>query len=159
MRKVSSQWWDHLLVCLVVFVLGYVLWLASLNLSIFNPLKQALEDFKMTDVYFEMLQGGEKDRAFSDVHPRKASPRISVSWPLKRTLSRSGGSVMFHASMMGPSAVRSSSRIDLSDAAGIFSGSGTFLSVMCISPCLPFHCKACAASASALSLKMGLQLI
>jgi len=66
MRKVSSQWWDHLLVCGIVFLLGYVLWLASLNLSIFNPLKQALEDFKMTDVYFEMLRGGEKDRAFSD---------------------------------------------------------------------------------------------
>lgn len=66
MRKVSSQWWDHLLVCGIVFLLGYVLWLASLNLSIFNPLKQALEDFKMTDVYFEMLRGDEKDRAFSD---------------------------------------------------------------------------------------------
>lgn len=66
MKNFSSQWWDHLFVCVVVFLLGYILWLASLNLSIFNPLKQALEDFKMTDVYFEILHGDNKDKEYSD---------------------------------------------------------------------------------------------
>ncbi|MBR1712290.1 MAG: CHASE2 domain-containing protein [Alloprevotella sp.] len=34
---------------------------ASLNLSIFNPLKIAFEDFAFTDVYYAMLKSGEKE--------------------------------------------------------------------------------------------------
>ena len=45
---------DHLMVCLGVVVLGVMLWLMGSNLGVFSPLKRALEDFSMTDVYFEM---------------------------------------------------------------------------------------------------------
>ena len=59
--------WDHLGVCLVVLLLGYILVFASLNLSIFNPLKHALNDFKMTDVYFEMLRSDDGQELNDDI--------------------------------------------------------------------------------------------
>lgn len=46
---------DHVGVCLMVFFLGWLLAFASLNLSMFNPLKRAFKDFSMTDVYYEIL--------------------------------------------------------------------------------------------------------
>lgn len=54
--KVKASVYDYAGICVIVFLLCYILVFASLNLSIFNPLKQALEDFKMTDVYFEMMR-------------------------------------------------------------------------------------------------------
>lgn len=65
MKKATKSIWDHLFVCLIVFLLGWLLVFASVNISIFNPLKQVLDDFKMTDVYFEMLRSG-KDKELND---------------------------------------------------------------------------------------------
>ena len=86
MRKKIGQWWDHLFVCVVAFLLGYVLWLASLNLSIFNPLKQALEDFKMTDVYFEILRDDSKDKEYSDKVVLVDMTRQSMRRDIARTI-------------------------------------------------------------------------
>jgi CHASE2 domain-containing sensor protein len=47
--------------------LAYVLVFASLNLSIFNPLKQALEDFKMSDVYFELMRSNKEKELNKDI--------------------------------------------------------------------------------------------
>lgn len=58
---------DYVGICITVFLLGYILVFASLNLSIFNPLKQALEDFKMTDVYFELMRSGDEKELNKDI--------------------------------------------------------------------------------------------
>lgn len=46
--------WDHVGVCLLTALLAAIIGLASVNLSMFNPIEQAFENFHMTDVYYEM---------------------------------------------------------------------------------------------------------
>lgn len=46
---------DHIFVTLVVFLFASLLAFLSLNLSIFNPLKRALDDFTMTDIYYQIM--------------------------------------------------------------------------------------------------------
>lgn len=58
---------DYIGICLIVFLLGYILVFASLNLSIFNPLKQALDDFKMTDFYFELMRSNKEKELNKDI--------------------------------------------------------------------------------------------
>lgn len=58
---------DYIGICLIVFLLGYILVFASLNLSIFNPLKQALDDFKMTDLYFELMRSNKEKELNKDI--------------------------------------------------------------------------------------------
>lgn len=58
---------DYMGICLIVFLLGYILVFASLNISFFNPLKQALDDFKMTDLYFELMQGDKEKELNNDI--------------------------------------------------------------------------------------------
>ena len=58
---------DYIGICLIVFLLGYILVFASLNISIFNPLKQALDDFKMTDLYFELMQSSKDKELNNDI--------------------------------------------------------------------------------------------
>lgn len=65
--KFKTSIYDNIGICLIVFLLVYVLVLASLNLSIFNPLKQALEDFKMTDLYFELMRSSKEKEFNKDV--------------------------------------------------------------------------------------------
>ena len=65
--KLHSSILDYMGICLIVFLLGYILVFASLNLSIFNPLKQALEDFKMTDLYFELMRSDKEKELNKDI--------------------------------------------------------------------------------------------
>lgn len=58
---------DYIGVCIIVFLLSSLLVLISLNLAIFNPLKLALEDFKMTDVYFELMRSGKEKELNKDI--------------------------------------------------------------------------------------------
>lgn len=53
--------WDHLCVFLMSVVVALVLGFLSLNLTIFNPLQRAFEDFSMTDVYYEMQRSDEME--------------------------------------------------------------------------------------------------
>lgn len=46
--------WDHVGHLLVLFVFVGILGIATLNLSIFSPMKRAFDDFSMTDVYYEI---------------------------------------------------------------------------------------------------------
>jgi CHASE2 domain-containing sensor protein len=46
--------WDHVGVCLTTVLLASIIGLVSVNLSMFNPVEQAFENFHMTDVYYEM---------------------------------------------------------------------------------------------------------
>ena len=55
MKKDWKFWhWDHVGVCLTAALLASVIGLVSVNLSMFNPVEQAFENFHMTDVYYEM---------------------------------------------------------------------------------------------------------
>ena len=65
--KCKTAIFDYIGICVIVFLLVYVLVLASLNLSIFNPLKQALDDFKMTDLYFELMQSSKDKELNNDI--------------------------------------------------------------------------------------------
>ena len=65
--KFKTAIFDYFWICLIVFLLGYILVFASLNLSIFNPLKQALDDFKMTDLYFELMRGNKEKELNKDI--------------------------------------------------------------------------------------------
>lgn len=65
--KFNTAYFDYVGICLIVFLLGYILVFASLNISFFNPLKQALDDFKMTDVYFELMRGGDEKEMNKDI--------------------------------------------------------------------------------------------
>lgn len=58
---------DYIGICVIVFLLGYILVFASLNISFLNPLKQALDDFKMTDLYFELMQSGKEKELNNDI--------------------------------------------------------------------------------------------
>ena len=58
--RIKASVYDYMGICVIVFLLCYILVFASLNLSSFNPLKQALDDFKMTDVYFEMMRSDKE---------------------------------------------------------------------------------------------------
>ena len=42
---------DHLMVSLLTVLTGGLLTLVSINLTIFNPMKRAFQDFSMVDVY------------------------------------------------------------------------------------------------------------
>ena len=46
--------WDHVGHLLVLFVFVGILGVATLNLSVFSPMKRAFDDFSMTDVYYEI---------------------------------------------------------------------------------------------------------
>ena len=46
---------DHLFTVLMTGLLTFFLIIVSVNLSFFNPIKRAFEDFSMTDVYYEIL--------------------------------------------------------------------------------------------------------
>ena len=65
--KSKTAIFDYIGICLIAFLLVYILVLASLNLSIFNPLKQALDDFKMTDVYFEIMRSSKEKEFNKDI--------------------------------------------------------------------------------------------
>ncbi len=54
LRKNDVLCVDHLMVCIGVLLLAVLLAYLGSNLAVFSPLKRALEDFSMTDVYFEM---------------------------------------------------------------------------------------------------------
>ena len=55
MKKDWKFWhWDHVGVCLTTALLAAIIGLVSVNLSMFNPVEQAFENFHMTDVYYEM---------------------------------------------------------------------------------------------------------
>ena len=55
MKKDWKFWhWDHVGVCLMTALLAAIIGLVSVNLSMFNPVEQAFENFHMTDVYYEM---------------------------------------------------------------------------------------------------------
>ncbi len=45
---------DHVCVTLIVLFLGWFLAFASINLTVFDPVKKAFADFSMTDVYYEI---------------------------------------------------------------------------------------------------------
>lgn len=45
---------DHLIVTLLVLFLGWLLAFASINLTVFNPVKKAFADFSMTDIFYEI---------------------------------------------------------------------------------------------------------
>ncbi len=51
----------------MVFLIIYLLVLVSLNFVIFNPFRQALEDFKMTDVYFELIRSDNNRELNNDI--------------------------------------------------------------------------------------------
>ena len=65
--KFKTAIFDYIGICVIVFLLVYILVIASLNLSIFNPLKQALDDFKMTDLYFELMQSNKDKELNNDI--------------------------------------------------------------------------------------------
>ena len=65
--KQETAVFDYIGICVIVFLLGYILVFASLNISFFNPLKQALDDFKMTDLYFELMQSGKEKELNNDI--------------------------------------------------------------------------------------------
>ena len=65
--KFNPSFFDYMGICLIVFLLGYILVFASLNLSIFNPLKQAFEEFKMTDLYFELMRSDKEKELNKDI--------------------------------------------------------------------------------------------
>lgn len=58
-RNTQFLCWDHFFVCILVFVIGGLLAFASVNFTVFSPMKRALEDFSMTDVYYEIQRSGE----------------------------------------------------------------------------------------------------
>lgn len=55
---------DHLGVTLMVLFLGWLFAIASINLTVFNPIKKALSDFSMTDIYYE-IQGSNGVKEFN----------------------------------------------------------------------------------------------
>ena len=60
MKKDWKFWhWDHVGVCLTTALIAAVIGLVSVNLSMFNPVEQAFENFHMTDVYYEMSRGDD----------------------------------------------------------------------------------------------------
>lgn len=50
--------WDHLAICLMMGLLGWLLILITSKISIFDPVKAAFDDFSMTDVFFEIQSNG-----------------------------------------------------------------------------------------------------
>ena len=61
--KLHSSILDYMGICLIVFLLGYILVFASLNLSIFNPLKQAQRFHSPGDYrYSQLFAKGADDR-------------------------------------------------------------------------------------------------
>ena len=65
--KFKGAIFDYIGICVIVFLLGYILVFASLNISFLNPLKQAFDDFKMTDLYFGLIQKNTVKEINSDV--------------------------------------------------------------------------------------------
>lgn len=51
--------WDHVGVCSIVLLIVGIVAALSINLTIFSPLKRALDDFAMTDIYYEIERQGE----------------------------------------------------------------------------------------------------
>lgn len=52
---------DHIGVCLTVALLGWIIFLISEKIGIFDPIKIALDDFYTTDVYYEMMHSDNPD--------------------------------------------------------------------------------------------------
>ena len=50
--------WDHLAVCAMIGLFGWLLILITSKVSIFDPVKAAFNDFSMTDVFFEIQNNG-----------------------------------------------------------------------------------------------------
>ncbi len=69
MAKLSNKYaiLDYLGICLMVFLIIFILAVISLNLVIFNPFLQAMNDFKMTDVYFELMHSNEEKELSKDI--------------------------------------------------------------------------------------------
>lgn len=49
---------DHLVICLMMGLLGWLLILITSKISIFDPVSAAFDDFSMTDVYFKIQNNG-----------------------------------------------------------------------------------------------------
>ena len=58
LRKYPFFHWEHVIVCVLVAMIGGALAFLSLNLTIFNPIKQAFDDFSITDVYYAIERTG-----------------------------------------------------------------------------------------------------
>lgn len=56
---------EHILVCALAAIIICLLTIVSVNLSFFNPIQRALDDFSMTDVYFEVMRN-ERPKQLSD---------------------------------------------------------------------------------------------
>lgn len=56
--KCSFFRWDHLAVCVLLGIVGWLLVLIISKISIFDPVKAAFDDFSITDVFFEVQRNG-----------------------------------------------------------------------------------------------------
>lgn len=57
--KFSFFRWDHLAICGMVGLFGWLLILIISKVSIFDPVNAAFDDFSMTDVFFEIQSNGQ----------------------------------------------------------------------------------------------------
>ncbi|MBR6275532.1 MAG: CHASE2 domain-containing protein [Prevotella sp.] len=62
--RVVCNWsffrWDHLAVCAILGLFGWLLILITSKVGIFDPVAAAFSDFSMTDVFFEIQSNGHK---------------------------------------------------------------------------------------------------
>lgn len=56
---IYTQWIDHIMVCFIALMFEIILIFLSINLSIFNPLKRAFDDFSMSDMYYQILNDND----------------------------------------------------------------------------------------------------
>lgn len=73
--------WDHVAHCLVLVTIIAIVGVASVNLSFFSPMKRALEDFSMTDAYYEIQRnsGMEMDTTIVLVDMTKLRARGDIA--------------------------------------------------------------------------------
>lgn len=60
LHKCCHFQWDHLAVCALLGIVGWLLIIISTKIALFDPVKAAFEDFSMTDVFFEIQKSGQK---------------------------------------------------------------------------------------------------
>lgn len=60
--KFSKGARDHVCVTLIAMVLLWVCSLVTMNLSFFSPMKRALSNFSLSDIYYQMLKDGGKSQ-------------------------------------------------------------------------------------------------
>ncbi len=65
--KYSTAIWDYVGVCIATFLIVFLLIFASLNLSIFDPFQKAMEDFKMTDLFFHLMHDEDEMELNNDI--------------------------------------------------------------------------------------------